>query len=72
MKRVKVLLGRRRMLVLATMAVLLLAVGVIVASSASFTATSANPGNVFTAGILSMATTNPMAPPTTKARRSRA
>ncbi len=54
MKRVKVLLGQRRMLVLATMAVLLLAVGVIVASSASFTASSANAGNLFTAGNLAV------------------
>jgi spore coat-associated protein N len=54
MKRVKVLMGQRRMQVLATLAVLLLAVGVIVASSASFTATAANPNNIFTTGTLAV------------------
>lgn len=54
MKRFKVLLGQRRMQVLLVMAVLLLAVSVAVTSSASFTAQSANPGNVFTAGDLTL------------------
>ena len=48
MKRFKILFGQRRFQVLATMAVVLLAVSVVIASGANFTATSANPGNVFT------------------------
>jgi hypothetical protein len=52
MKRFKVLFGQRRFQVLATMAILLLAVSVVMASGANFTSTSANPGNVFTAGNL--------------------
>ena len=54
MKRIKVLFGKRRMMVLLTLTVLVLAAAALVASSASFTATSANPGNVFTAGSLSI------------------
>jgi len=54
MKRMKVLLGNRRMMVLLTLAILVLAATALVASSASFTATSANPGNMFTAGSLSI------------------
>ena len=54
MKRIKVLLGQRRFQVLVTMALLLLAVSVVIGSGANFTATSANPGNVFTAGALSI------------------
>ena len=54
MKRFKVLFGQRRFQVLVTMAVLLLAVSVIVASGANFTAQTANAGNVFTAGALTM------------------
>lgn len=54
MKRIKVLLGQRRFQVLVTMALLLLAVSVVIGSGANFTATSANAGNVFTAGTLSM------------------
>ncbi len=50
MKRMKVLFGNRRMMVLLTLAILVLAATALVASSASFTATSANPGNTFTAG----------------------
>ena len=50
MKRMKVLFGNRRMMVLLTLAILVLAATALVASSASFTATSANPGNMFTAG----------------------
>ena len=50
MKRMKVLFGNRRMMVLLTLAILVLAATALVASSASFTATSANPDNVFTAG----------------------
>ena len=53
MKRFKVLFGNRRMMVLLTLAILVLAATALVASSASFTATSANAGNVFTAGSLS-------------------
>jgi spore coat-associated protein N len=52
MKRFKVLLGQRRFQVLGTMAVLLLAASVVYASGASFTASAANPSNVFTAGSL--------------------
>ncbi|HTX68730.1 MAG TPA: hypothetical protein VMH50_06245, partial [Thermoleophilia bacterium] len=53
MKRMKVLIGKRRVMVIATLAILVLAAAALVASSASFTATpSANPGNVFTAGSL--------------------
>jgi len=52
MKRMKFLFGQRRMQVLLTLAVLLLAVSVVIGSGASFTSTSANPGNVFTAGNL--------------------
>jgi spore coat-associated protein N len=54
MKRFKVLLGKRRLQVLLTFAVLLVAVSVVVGSGANFTATTANAGNVFTAGTLSM------------------
>ena len=46
MKRMKVLFGNRRMMVLLTLAILVLAATALVASSASFTATSANPDNV--------------------------
>jgi len=53
MKRMKVLFGQRRLQVLLTLAVLLLAVSVVIGSGANFTSTSANPGNVFTAGNLS-------------------
>ena len=52
MKRMKVLFGQRRVMVLATLAILVLVAAALVASSASFTATSANPGNAFTAGVL--------------------
>jgi spore coat-associated protein N len=54
MKRMKVMIGKRRMMVLLTLTVLVLAAAALIASSASFTATSANPGNVFTAGSLSI------------------
>lgn len=57
MKRFKILFGQRRFQVLATMAVVLLAVSVVIASGANFTATSANPGNVFTAGTLTATST---------------
>jgi spore coat-associated protein N len=53
MKRMKVLFGQRRLQVLVAMAALLLAVSVVIGSGASFTSTSANPSNVFTAGNLS-------------------
>ena len=56
MKRMKVLFGNRRMMVLLTLAILVLAATALVASSASFTATSANPGNIFTAGTLHAST----------------
>src|SRR5665647_3362805 len=52
MKRMKFLFGQRRMQVLLTLAVLLLAASVVIGSGASFTSTSANPGNIFTAGNL--------------------
>ncbi len=54
MKRVKVLFGQRRFQVLLTLAVLVLVVGGVLASGANFTATSANPGNMFTAGSLTI------------------
>lgn len=54
MKRFKVLFGNRRMMVLLTLAVLVLAATALIASSASFTSTSANVGNVFTTGSLSV------------------
>jgi hypothetical protein len=69
MKRMRVLLGQRRVMVLATLAILVLAAAALAASSASFTATSANPGNTFTAGNLqpsgpagAILTAGPMAP----------
>ena len=52
MKRMKVMIGKRRMMVLLTLTVLVLAAAALVASSANFTATSQNPGNIFTAGNL--------------------
>jgi len=54
MKRMKVLFGQRRVMVLVTLTILVLAAAALVASSASFSATSANPGNMFTAGSLSI------------------
>jgi spore coat-associated protein N len=54
MKRMKFLFGQRRMQVLLTLAVLLLAVSVVIGSGASFTAQKANAGNIFTAGNLAM------------------
>jgi spore coat-associated protein N len=53
MKRFKVLFGQRRLQVLVALAALFLAVSVVIGSGASFTSTSANPSNVFTAGNLS-------------------
>ena len=53
MKRFKILFGQRRLQVLVALAALLLAVSVVIGSGASFTSTSANPSNVFTAGNLS-------------------
>ena len=52
MKRMRVLFGQRRVMVLVTLTILVLAAVALAASSASFTATSANPDNVFTAGNL--------------------
>jgi hypothetical protein len=57
MKRMKVLFGNRRMMVLLTLAILVLTATALVASSASFTATSANPGNMFTSGSLGISNT---------------
>jgi len=54
MKRMKFLFGQRRMQVLLTLAVLLLAASVVIGSGANFTSQSANPSNVFTAGNLTM------------------
>ena len=54
MKRFKVLFGNRRMMVLITLAVLVLAATALIASSASFTAQSANANNMFTTGSLSL------------------
>jgi hypothetical protein len=53
MKRFKVLFGQRRFQALITIAAIMLAASVVVASGANFTSTSANPSNVFTAGNLS-------------------
>jgi spore coat-associated protein N len=53
MKRMGVLFGQRRVMVLATLTILVLAAVALAASGASFTSTSANPDNVFTAGNLS-------------------
>jgi spore coat-associated protein N len=52
MKRMKVLFGQRRVMILATLAILVLAAAALAASSASFNSTSANPGNTFTTGNL--------------------
>jgi len=52
MKRMKFLFGQRRMQVLLTLAVLLLAASVVIGSGANFTSESANPNNTFTAGNL--------------------
>jgi spore coat-associated protein N len=60
MKRMKVLIGKRRVMVIATLAILVLAAAALVASSASFTAKTVNAGNLFTAGKLDM--TNDKAP----------
>jgi hypothetical protein len=54
MKRMKVMFGQRRIMILATLAILVLAAAALAASSANFTATSANPGNMFTAGNLAI------------------
>ena len=59
MKRMKFLFGQRRMQVLLTLAVLLLAASVVIGSGANFTSESANAGNVFTAGNLSHTNSNP-------------
>jgi hypothetical protein len=57
MSRTKVLRANPRRL-LAALATILVAVGVTVASGASFTAQTANPSNLFTAGTLSMTNSN--------------
>ena len=57
MKRMRILLSKRRFQVLATLAGVLVALSVVVGSGASFTATSANPSNVFSAGTLTMSNT---------------
>ena len=54
MKRMKVLFGQRRAMVLVTLTILVLAAAALAASSASFTAQSANPNNVFSSGALSI------------------
>ena len=54
MSRFKVLRANPRR-TLAAMATLLIAVGVTAASGANFNAQSANPGNTFTAGTMTMA-----------------
>ncbi len=54
MKRIKVLIGKRRVMVLVTLAILVLAAAALVASSASFTASSANINNTFATGNLTM------------------
>jgi hypothetical protein len=57
MSRTKVLRANPRRL-LAALATILVAVGVTVASGASFTAQTANPSNTFSAGTLSMTNSN--------------
>jgi hypothetical protein len=57
MTRTKTLFSQKRFQLLATLTALLLAVGVVIASSASFTAKSANAENVFSAGKLAMTNT---------------
>lgn len=54
MKRMKFLFGQRRMQVLLTLAVLLVAVSVVIGSGANFTSSSVNPSNTFSAGNLAM------------------
>jgi hypothetical protein len=58
MKRFKILLGQRRFQVLATLTGVVMAVAVVIGSGASFTAHSANAGNVFSTGTLAMENTN--------------
>ena len=57
MKRIKILFGQRRFQVLATLTGVIMAVAVVVGSGASFTASSANPSNVFSTGTLAMSNT---------------
>jgi hypothetical protein len=57
MSRMKILLGRRRFHALATLAGVMVAISVVVGSGASFTAQTANPSNVFSAGTLAMSNT---------------
>jgi hypothetical protein len=57
MKRIKILFGQRRFQVLATLTGVIMAVAVVMASGASFTAHSANADNVFSAGKLAMVNT---------------
>ena len=58
MKRVKTLFKQRRFQVLIALSAVVVAVGVVASSGASFTAQQANPTNVFTSGTLSMGTNN--------------
>jgi hypothetical protein len=57
MKRAKILLGKRRFQALATMAGVVIAISVVVGSGASFTAQTANAGNLFSSGPLAMSNT---------------
>jgi hypothetical protein len=57
MKRIKILFGQRRFQVLATLTGVIMAVAVVMASGASFTAHTANADNVFSAGKLAMENT---------------
>ncbi len=57
MKRIKILFGQRRFQVLATLTGVIMAVAVVMASGASFTAHSANASNVFSTGTLDMRNT---------------
>jgi hypothetical protein len=59
MKRMKFLFGQRRMQVLLTLAVLLVAVSVVIGSGANFTSSSVNPSNTFSAGNLAMTNSKP-------------
>jgi hypothetical protein len=58
MKRIKILFGQRRFQVLATLTGVIMAVAVVMASGASFTAHSANAKNVFSTGTLAMKNTD--------------
>jgi spore coat-associated protein N len=57
MKRFKILFGQRRFQLLASLGAVVLAVSVVAASGASFTAHSANASNIYSTGTLAMTNT---------------